>query len=502
MSNYSNVYVPTTNVRVCAFTCTREEDLPKGQKLLACSRCNETCYVSREVQKLHWPVHKKVCCSVDNDQEEIRNKDLVFKDGLAELKACLGAICLILTDPLKHVKGRYLLYCFQQLRRFFEDRKMYLRLPASEKQKLYYGCGKAMEDLCMPFRSSSKAFYTIFAIPGFMNYFFSEDLFLSSAMKEKKLLGLALPPEEKIKPSDQLPVEYCAILCKFIASVGFAVSTDSSGQQNALLAGCIQRMMRLWSDKYARSSFPLIRDLDDPCQRTHFISGLFLVGYEDKIRRNTVILKAMKKGEVIPGLTGKDLLTNLVEDQNFLEFSLSPSRNGDHDARETLVCICNSLFNLDEKTRAPLPAAASLSAEDRLRLLDKCHHFKNPRKPLVAPFKDMFGDTKTFLYNMILSRHGGTFLDMYHKSKDLDSPLEEKTLALLDRCYKMLTFRVFPSYKVWISIVEPRYQRKMKQENSKVQQFPNEIAVMILEFAMQTEWEDIFDPLFFRKLGK
>ena len=114
----------------------------------------------------------------------------------------------------------------------------------------------------------------------------------------------------------------------------------------------------------------------------------------------------------------------------------------------------------------------------------------------------MFGDTKTFLYNMILSRHGGTFLDMYHKSKDLDSPLEEKTLALLDRCYKMLTFRVFPSYKVWISIVEPRYQRKMKQENSKVQQFPNEIAVMILEFAMQTEWEDIFDPLFFRKLGK
>ena len=66
-------YVPwETDTRVCSYSFIDEKQLPAGKKLLRCSRCHETFYVSREAQKLHWPYHKISCVKIEDDEPQVR----------------------------------------------------------------------------------------------------------------------------------------------------------------------------------------------------------------------------------------------------------------------------------------------------------------------------------------------------------------------------------------------------------------------------------------------
>ena len=109
-------YTPDTSTRYCNWTYVRECDLPKGKKLLSCSRCNEVFYIDRESQTLHWKVHRKTCCPVASDDARIREEG-----GISSLRDCWDILHWILQDPMRRIKGRLFLYAFQRLKAYFKD---------------------------------------------------------------------------------------------------------------------------------------------------------------------------------------------------------------------------------------------------------------------------------------------------------------------------------------------------------------------------------------------
>lgn len=55
-----------------------QDELPEGQRLMACSKCKETSYCSKECQKNHWGVHKKSCKTPEKRQEEENERERRF----------------------------------------------------------------------------------------------------------------------------------------------------------------------------------------------------------------------------------------------------------------------------------------------------------------------------------------------------------------------------------------------------------------------------------------
>ena len=186
------------NHRVCAFSYKNEKDLPGGQKLLTCARCCETCYVDRESQLEHWPIHKHSCCKPEHENFDLRQVQEMSFEGL------VSTVKFLLATP-DLIKGRYFLCIFKEIL----DRIIYNHdISVQETRLLNTLHSTFMQVLTKPPVGEngeddetsglpSKTLQRIWAIPGFASFFLSDDIFLSKAMGEAKREGLMPPQPQK-----------------------------------------------------------------------------------------------------------------------------------------------------------------------------------------------------------------------------------------------------------------------------------------------------------------
>ena len=339
-------------VKACAHSLVTEHELPPGKKLVRCGRCKEVYYVGRVEQKIHWETaHRKVCCPIEEDHALVRDGQ-----GFEGFLHCIQVIAWILEDPLARIKGRLLLYALQQFRSYLMDTDLCLvqgRGPVN---------AAAYEFVLLPFnglwdhKQKQQIIERIWAIPGALNYFLQEDIYISPVMLQRKMNGLAPPENEtfiahRVKdpvsahPSDfrlKPPyVQLLEILFSITATLGMACSDclsengstlDSGPRQSslALCAAVTRIMMRAWADPFARASIPSWEEsgsftrnamfseiLLGALRRRRDLRHLFGSLNEEKKEGFQIVKSSwLREGELAPGMTAKAMLLLLMEDKN------------------------------------------------------------------------------------------------------------------------------------------------------------------------------------------
>jgi hypothetical protein len=423
--------------RFCAYTFQCEADLPKGQKLLTCDRCKETNYISTAAQTSHWDVHRLVCKRI---HEEVDDLDAV-KD--ASIEKCLQDINYLLKDT-SEIKGRLLLRLLQRVLDYLLRFK-----PRSDEDKeiLADNIGTFILGPLLSISLDDSDVQTrfielIWAIPGFTNFFLSEDIMLSPIMKRLKEQGKPPPAKPQIVDGDilpgtgyhpalQLPTPYTNLILFLyrFAAVHTKIEEDSSPTsppRPIQLSGAICRQsMKLWKCEYARASIttPSFERSYQPeiwsC-RTHYLTNMV-----QTFSRNPYAYA--DPDELVPGITFKEIIQVLMEDDLFLfAYPDTPIQN---------ILL---LHSKDENL---------LSPQERLELLDVRHDWKPPEEPFPhihwqdANDEEICVSIKTGFYFIILGNATANLLKIYDVAthpKNLDrfkpeviKPLREKRDNLL-----------------------------------------------------------------------
>lgn len=375
-----------SKTRVCAFTHVFEKDLPAGKKLLTCSKCEETCYVDRESQKAHWPLHKHSCCSIRNDktlkqvvslppyEQQTRDDILRMMQGL-------------LLSPMQK-KGRLLLYGFQALadKRFFSA----FTSKADVLESIWTYIHAA---LARSWNHSEDTVSRIWAIPGWTNYFLSDDLFLSPMYRELKQAGIENPQNDKtISKSEnnitasQTPLAeqflspwYCEILSVVLKVSALRVdmvhwSKQGEFRSNSLAAAVLKHAMKLWQCPYTIRSFLSPKtncvDLGQVWRHgtaTQCFAIMFYLTRKDMNERPAVFLQSLNEDELVPGMKAREIMEVILNGaQMILECY----------QRDGLNALVQSMFILPDEY-SPLRVLHSglcqqkyFTIQDRVKLLE------------------------------------------------------------------------------------------------------------------------------------
>lgn len=336
-------YQPSKD-RICAFSYVNEKDLPEGEKLLQCSKCSETFYRDRASQVSHWPLHKRFCCSIEKESRLLKEdwSDVEdFKDILH------NPLFTILQDLSSIRKGqsRVIVHLFQQLRKLLVNNPMYFD---STKDDIGFFL---VEYVFMPLRKMilhNRDRLALWAIPGFANFFLSEELFLSNVMLERKRNGTPALTDEEYDLIDHyfhdeedvleaqmefpgliLPPAYTGLLMKVLLDsfLDIEPETMTGGQPktDSLGVAIARLVFRSWACPYTRVSYASLpyEDKDGEygnveempwewASRSGCVSEFLASMYD--VRMPT------EPGEIVPGLSAKSLLTTMVEDASFFAF--------------------------------------------------------------------------------------------------------------------------------------------------------------------------------------
>ena len=381
------VYVPSKN-RVCCYSLKNEKDLPNGEKLLTCSRCGEACYLNREVQVFHWPLHKKVCCSLANDNPILRQQDL-FSEHLPEesrlptlfqrIQRILMSLSTISPEAPQIRKGnsRTILYYFQQLR---------LLLCHSQGAEYFISTHNGLDQMAEQFifkalgyvdnKGIPDAVPLLLAIPGFANYFLSEEIFLSDMMTKRKADGLPAPSLDSIEQIETeqdlqaaellsqgtyLAPVYTAIVGNILSLLMMAPGKFYQERNYAFIA----RFLESWACPYSRYCYPNVHKTPGTCwsttpgtcwtAREQVVLTMLVETMNDEAIREM----CLERGKFVPGLTAKQMLTTIVRDISLL-----------NDMDETKLSHLIVQLGYEEKnTREDSPLFKALPTSERLDLL-------------------------------------------------------------------------------------------------------------------------------------
>jgi hypothetical protein len=399
--------------RFCAYTFKCEADLPNGQKLLTCERCKETNYISTEAQTSHWnAAHRFVCKRI---HEELDDLDAV-KD--APIEKCFEDIDYLVKHP-EDIKGRLLLRLLQRVLdyllhfkpRFYDDKEIladnignFILGPLNHK----FSRDESPD-------AQNRFIELMWAIPGFTNFFLSEDIMLSPIMKRLKEQGKPPPPKPQIvdgaivpgtgyHPAFQLPTPYTNFIMHFYQFSAVYVKiegndlSESKARQTQLSGAICRQSMKLWMCEYARASITTPSfESNQPelwsC-RTRYLTDIVKCFVQKESPEESYLYG--DPDEFLPGMKFKDLIQVMMEDDLFL-FGNPQSRIQYH--------LCQHSKN--EKILSPL---------ERLELLDKLYDW-NPPDEL---FPNMYIQTEEYavsikdgFYLIILGRSTANLLKMY-----------------------------------------------------------------------------------------
>jgi hypothetical protein len=488
-------YQPSRN-RVCLVTFVNEKDLPKGQKLKTCSKCKEACYISREAQLDHWPTHKLVCCAIENDSP-------IIKRGIPNLKACVtllgGFFCGHF--PLRVGESRLLTHALQQLKRWYEDEDPDIVFTAHEEmlQDIARYIFLELDKVAQDFNMDAVALW--WAVPGFANYMLSDEIMLSRLMKERKdkgedvltkaesedkdifaiSTGSDILKAAKKHPGMFLPLSFCAIVNQ-IHSTTAAVSVmkERSGDL-PLQRAIIRRVMRNWNCPYWRASYvPL--PVSTRGEGFWTVRNEFILNMLRASQVNTSFYKrSLEDGEVVPGLTMKQLFTVIVNDYSFLS-SLDTPKSSLSVFEYFMNIFGEELERNEDGTRA----MASVSAEDRLDLLEIFFKRWGKLAPLLGP-QNPESFASLFKYLALGGNRSNVLLRLHDKMKTRQESTSEGVKELLEANYSTIVQEVTPQVMAFVDIFEGRYQRKMRILKEEPQPFPEDLIKLISEYALPSE---------------
>ena len=512
-------YTPDTSTRYCNWTYVRECDLPKGKKLLSCSRCNEVFYIDRESQTLHWKVHRKTCCPVASDDARIREEG-----GISSLRDCWDILHWILQDPMRRIKGRLFLYAFQRLKAYLFETDRYVNFQnAIEMQTKEFVLHPFNNHRVADDRDTAAVRRNIefvdlmFSIPGFASYFLSEDILLSNAMKEKKDKGEPVPsrkyyveqgledPETKYDPRFHLPLIYWGIITSMLGDACLQCSEKDANicfksGQGDLAAAVVRHQMILWQCPYTRASFP---SANQSQMEVHYFPRSFhfymvFVSTLQFIDGDRMRIRGLKKEEIVPGMNAKQMLKLFISEDTTFFANLPPEK-------ASMLVNFVYLIHIAKKNQENGPFS-SLTPNDRLQLLDMYQDWDAPElnleetvaerlavDPAVDPAVDLTTLEEAILL-FILGDATNTLLKMCDvaaqrkRSSPSSTPLKQGTIDTIMKLKKGLMDETMPKVMIYLDVVEPQYLRLAERENFKPQPFPEDLLRIISELALKNEF--------------
>ena len=483
-------YQIVTDNKVCSYTFKNEKDLPNSQKLLYCSRCKEVCYVDADAQKSHWPIHKKACCKMVNE-------DRIVREGLGffDYRACCEKIEWILENPNERFKGRLLLYALQWTRHFLEGIDPLAAFRLHRNRSIQSATGSLCLAMGMfgPHPSSAQKSFLgrLWGSPGFANYFLSEEIFLSKHMKELKRNNLMdqLPPQEElladgtIDPktkqdrSLQIPLPFIETTALLYHSAG---DPNRKNTETNLALAVLRTSMKAWGCPFVRASIPsyIPNGLSGSAEvysfsRSQFFQGMMncnVCRVEDGLSDDMV-----KSGELLVGQTPKALLTNMISDEFFyLHTDLEQTK-------ETFKWLCSS--------EAQLHIQNALSSSDRLFLFNSVQAMGPFAKQPTFGLKERQAvSVQDLLVTVIVGRSAKNIFGMYDHMVDAFQPPSYPILKLTRKAVTSFRFSLIsyslPSVQAYLDIVEPLYIARVKEEfDEETSAFAVELSFIIAEYS-------------------
>ena len=438
-----STFIITRN-RVCAFSYKNEKDLPDGQKLLTCSRCKETHYVSREAQAQQWKHHKQVCRKAED--EELEDFD---RWPWASL---LDYVCFLLENP-DRIKGREFLYLLQavlgQLKGIHGSISEVGALMANRAVRALLDTLSGLNGKGPA--AANEVVQKIWSIPGFCNYFLSDDILMPETMKEWKCKGLPPPGPQKyvdgvLDPSTAYDpfMQVNTVYCELVAALFYGTLRDHSEEEephvrinSALSVAAARQMSRTWCCPYSRASQPSFT------KRSGFLSLMMDSSFT---QAHSPARKFMTEQEVFPGMDMKQILQVLMDDERFFR---DPSGRGGRYILETLCRYCASIHYKEHLT--PL---------DRIELLDKFFDWDVPDKSF-QPDDGMAGQTgiRQVMYMLCTSFSTNTFLKICAEILDPSTPDPKNVMTAdsLAKKYQERMDEVMPLVQLYVDLVEPAY---------------------------------------------
>ena len=347
-----------------------------------------------------------------------------------------------------------------------------------------------------------EVFAKIWSIPGFANYFLSDDILLSPAMKQWKEQGRELPPKETFKngfnvsstkydDALQLPYSYITFLNKlFQTSCKQLVPTEILQQKNSIFLSCnfkptavaaavAARLFKSLLCPYARVSYPSVVLLPSDTSGDAYCRS---VVYSELIRSlqkpheewALPVQKWMRPHELLPGLSPKQILRVMMEDEAFFH-TLPPVY-----ALDILLTVFNS------RLLSPLPWT-TLTATDRVELLKIAHDWEGPTFempksfPLLITFPITFKDA--FVQLIIIGFSSDVLFKVHNAAHKSSPPLDKSNLKLLQKTRQAALKNALPLVTEYVKIVGAKYRSRMAATKEESYFFPLELTEMIAEFA-------------------
>jgi hypothetical protein len=465
------VYRPNTENKWCNYSYVNETSLPAGQKLKSCTRCKEVFFMGKDVSAKAWQHHKQTCLSLENDIA--KNTTINLKAPMPSFDYCLQSIAWLLSKPFDNIKGRAFLYSLQELRRYLTSPPIFPK-ELSEEQLKY----KIYDSLVHPFRDRLKEYgdsfiQLIWTSPGFCSFMLNEDLMISPIMMLRKLKGvdpIQSGDNDAIKASCGFCLNevYWALIMEIFDFAIFKSEPRQRLIENALTSAIVRTIMQFWLTKYVRHSLPRTRNIP----RQYFT--IFNIAWqvcEFKVW--------MQPHELIPGISAKQMLRTLMDDDLFLN-TLTQSE---------LEMFLRSLYGLgaDYENDKNYPFS-HLSAKDRIELLDISHDWKAPKRKIHTNVPEFFTNVRTATLHMITGTTTRILLEMHDLAIQMTPPPDERTIQMIKKIRNAMIVQYLPKVSIYTQFIEPKYKQKMERLNEETQPFPEVLASVIAEFAFEKKY--------------
>ena len=451
--------------RVCAESFVREEDLPAGQKLLTCGRCLETDYVDEAAQRRNWPVHKLSCCPVEKD------KTLDFSgfdvNSLVDLFRAMGEI---LRNPKQCCRGRGLLRCIQSIKHLLEE-KPHL-LDSQNASTVFQETVRPHLDNC-DFGSAQ----IVWAIPGFANYFSSDEIVLTTAIRQLKADGHP-PPSQSPSTNDLYRRVWNGLCHQFLFMTMLACRQKSLSWYHcaSLPRGILQIKMRNWRCPFSRVS---TWDENAPGFRSIDALSTFMVAYNSNNDTTTksVHMSTRRDFELVVGMTAKELLSTLLHDTECFD---AFSYYVDAEAVTGLAKFCKVLLLADKLStlEAGNSAWKKLTLLDRLNLLDSSHEAGTAE--FLAPNGIRY-NSKDVVIRLIKGVDSTSILlDMYRTALSMEEriSIDPRTIELLWISRELLLVRHRPKAAACLEEI------KLMINVEEFPSVPADVMDVIVEYAL------------------
>ena len=335
----------------------------------------------------------------------------------------------------------------------------------------------------------------------------SDDIFLSAEMKhgyqnrmkpwkdwkEVWTKNGTVKPSTKYPQEHQLRNSYAELIQHlFFATIKKIDTTVYMHilKENALSAAAIRHVLPMFENPYFRVSFPSLyepgnRDVNR-IPRTKWFVELFIESYDCQ-----AMDQYCETDEIVPGLKLEQLLFIMMEDESFFA-TQGP----------TMVLMVLTILAGKDRRKKCIKAWKNLSIDNRVLLLDSFRDFTKynlPPNNRFAPGSDRLGvmgegnqPIDLFLVNKIMCDSTNTLLKIYENLKETVRKREPINPWALDRVEfmreQLLDEHVFRT-KIYLEMIEPRYQQQQIANNDAILSFPEEIIELITEFTLQPTCE-------------